>query len=128
MRAFAFLALLAVGCGGSESETSADDAGDGRYRPAPSGEHVTEKVACEALANAQEGRRAALAGCTITQPLCPSPLRTEFSTQCMEYDGGSVDGCIAYYGEHSATCDDLKTAIDFCVITPYPGTEPAGCP
>jgi hypothetical protein len=129
------LALAFTGCdsgdrGGSGSAGAAGspgtDAGDDKYRPAPNGTHITEKEACEALVKKQDSRLFDLS-CVGTGPTCPSFLRAQFQTACMEYDKGSVDGCIAYYDEQT-TCDALKEAFDACLITPYPGTEPAGCP
>ena len=62
-----------------------------------------------------------------TSPTCPSLLRADFGTACMEYDQGSVEGCIDHYND-AKTCDTLALNADDCRITPYPGTEPTGCP
>lgn len=121
------LALLA--CSSTDTDSSAaatGDASDGRYHPDPSGVHVAEEAACEALREAQENKRMSL-NCVGTTRTCPSLLRAEFSTECMEYDQGSVDGCIDYYNK-SPSCAELSKRVKDCVVTPYPGTEPAGCP
>jgi hypothetical protein len=127
------VALAFAGCDGGSSSGSAGsagttgtDGGDGKYHPAPNGNHVTEKEACEALVDRQSSRLLDLS-CVGTGQTCPSFLRAQFQTACMEYDRGSVDGCIAYY-DQQASCEALKEAFDACVITAYPGTEPAGCP
>jgi hypothetical protein len=120
-----FVSLL--GCGAGEGPDDKPDAGDGKYRPPPSGEHTTESGACKTLLDAHSNQLLML-GCAGTSPTCPSYLRVEFGgVACMEYDKGSVDGCLAYFKMQS-TCEDLGRALDECVITAYPGTEPAGCP
>ncbi len=131
MRSFLLLASIAalVACGSSDTGGgSTGDAGvsDGRYHPSPNGVHITEDAACQGLLGAQEDRRQVL-GCAGTSRTCPSLLRAEFQTECMEYDQGSLDGCVAYYAEQKS-CDDFIAAVGDCVITPYPGTEPQGCP
>jgi hypothetical protein len=129
--ALTILLSFAPGCGSDDSHKSAppDDeteAGDGKIHPPPNGTHVSETEACEALLTAQEAKIKALT-CSITTRTCPALLRAVFITQCMEYDDGSVQGCIAHY-KQQVTCDGLSTAIDECLVTPYPGTEPKGCP
>jgi hypothetical protein len=121
------LALLLTACG-SESDPPPPDPGDGKVRPPASGVHTSETAACDALLNAYDGHRNAL-GCTVgTTRTCPGFLRAQFAgVTCMEYDQGSVDGCIAYYQDQT-TCDALAQAAELCVVTAYPGTEPNGCP
>ena len=43
----------------------------------------------------------------------------------MEYDGATVDGCVEFYGG-LLECSELNG--ETCVVTPYYGSEPAGCP
>jgi hypothetical protein len=131
--AAAFLVAVSfAGCGGGGGDTSGGagtttgDSGDGKYHATPDGVHITEKAACDALVKKQETKLLDL-HCVGTGQTCPSFLRAEFQTPCMEYDQGSVEGCIAYY-DQQYTCDALKNSFDNCVVTPYPGTEPAGCP
>ncbi|MCC6558424.1 MAG: hypothetical protein IT372_36250 [Polyangiaceae bacterium] len=119
-----------LGCA-SDDETTPDpqqDAGDGKVYPEPSGVHTTETAACDALIAAYEARYSSL-GCTVgTMRTCPNFIRAQVGgTQCLEYDQGTVDGCIAYYNEQT-TCDALAAAANACVVTAYPGTEPNGCP
>lgn len=122
-------ALSLFGCGdggsGDGSGSSTTTTTDHRYHPTADGTHITEKSACDALVNKQEKKLLALK-CIGTGQVCPGFLRSEFSTACMEYDQGSVAGCIAYYDQQT-TCDGLKAAIESCVVTAYPGTEPNGC-
>ena len=121
------LLLPLLGCGADEGPPDPEDAGDGKYRPPPSGVHTTEDGACKALLDTYSKQLLSL-GCAGTTPICPNYLRTSFNgTQCMEYDQGSVSGCIEYFKMQS-TCDDLVHALSDCEITPYRGTEPAGCP
>jgi hypothetical protein len=124
--------LTTPGCGSDETRVTAGttgepmDAGDGRYHPPPNGEHVTEDAACSALEDAQESKVQSLQ-CPITTRTCPSLLRVEFGVACLEYDQGSVQGCVDYY-KSKTTCDDLAVAIKDCVVTQYAGSEPKGCP
>lgn len=128
----ASLALSYAGCdsgggtssgGGSGTTTTS---GDGKYYPPANGVHGTEKQACDALIATVEKKFLAL-HCVGTSQTCPAFLRSKFQTPCMEYDMGSVQGCTQYYNEQKS-CQALKDATDDCVVTPYPGTEPAGCP
>lgn len=128
----AALALVGIGCGGAESASAASsssgpsDAGDGRVHPPGDGTHVSEASACETLKGAQAMRRLELS-CTGTSRICPDALRAEFATECLEYDQGSVQGCLAYYNE-AKTCDDLSKAINDCAVTSFAGSQPKGCP
>lgn len=126
------LSLFAPACGGDGGSGGAGagsgtgGSGDGKYHPPPNGTHISEEAACEALTSKQEKRLLEL-HCVGTGQTCPSFLRSQFQTPCMEYDEGSVQGCLDYYSKQ-ASCQSLKDAIDTCAVTPYPGTEPAGCP
>jgi hypothetical protein len=93
-------------------------------RPPPNGVHIGEAEACDSVQGAFRDQALAL-GCTATTRLCPEFLRSEFGAACMEYDQGSVTGCVEYY-RGIPQCEDLDPTM--CVVTPYPGTEPAGCP
>ncbi|MEZ4314448.1 MAG: hypothetical protein R3F14_41045 [Polyangiaceae bacterium] len=123
------VAFVACDSGGSSSQGSGGTTtttGDNKYYPEPNGVHTTEKAACDALVDAQSDKLFSLK-CVATGQTCPSFLRAEFKTACMEYDEGSVKGCVEYYKEQQS-CDGLKNAIETCIVTAYPGTEPAGCP
>lgn len=115
--------VLATACGDS-GESSDTDAGDGKVHPEPNGVHVSEDQACVALHEAFQDQAMSL-GCSSTVRPCPQLLRVQFATACMEYDEGSVQGCVAFY-ESQTTCEQL--VIEDCVATAYPGTEPGGCP
>jgi hypothetical protein len=122
------IAAISAGCGSDDVETIPPpvDAGDGRYHPPPNGTQIDEDPACQALASAQGNKRLML-GCVGTTAVCPGPLRSQFGTACMKYDQGSVQGCIDHYNKQT-TCPDFNMAVTDCVVTPYPGTEPTGCP
>jgi hypothetical protein len=129
----ALVALLTTpGCGSDETKNNGSttgepmDAGDGRYHPPGNGQHVAEDAACSALQSAQESKVQSLQ-CPITTRTCPSLLRVEFGVACLEYDEGSVQGCVDYY-KSKMNCDDLAVAIKDCVVTQYVGSEPNGCP
>ncbi len=105
---------------GGSSSSSGDD---GKYHPVPNGEHTSETAACAALQEAYRDK-AMLLGCTNTVRTCPGFLRVQYSPDCMEYDLGTVQGCVDYY-QSIHDCADLDASG--CVLVTYPGTEPAGC-
>lgn len=118
-----FCAMLA-GCGADEPPEKVPD--DGKIRPKPSGERTTEALACDALTSGHSKLMLSL-GCFGTSRTCPSMLRAQFAEACLEYDKGSVDGCLAHYADQTS-CEDLSAALDICVVTAYEGSAPAGCP
>lgn len=128
---FSLLLPVIPACGGDDGDPPTNDepdAGDGKVRPPPSGVHITEAAACDALLAAFDARRQTL-GCTvITSRTCPNLVRAQVSGEaCLEYDEGSVNGCVAHYNEQS-TCEALAAALDDCIATSYPGTQSANCP
>jgi hypothetical protein len=114
--------LLFAGCSGSD-ETQ-PDAGDGKVHPAPNGVRISETDACGTIETALLNRGLTL-GCSMTVRPCPQLLRAQFTTACMQYDQGTVSGCASYFDALSS-CAGLDS--EACVVIPYPGTEPAGCP
>jgi len=107
------------------SSSGTPDASDGKFHPMGDGVHMTEANACTALINAQGTARGNL-GCAGTSRICPDFLRAQFVTACLEYDQGSVQGCIDYYNK-ATTCDELNKGIGDCVATAFPNTMSAGC-
>lgn len=131
--ASAALVCLAFACSdpddGSEFDDDDDATGgsggvDDRYRPPASGVHISEEAACEMLRVAFQSKALALK-CSKTVRTCPGFVRTLYDPDCVEYDEGSVQGCAEFYGQ-VFSCDLLIESE--CVVTVYPGTEPAGCP
>jgi hypothetical protein len=124
-----FTAAIAA-CGSSSSASGAGGAGgagDGKFHPPPSGAHTTEKAACDELVKAIDSDRMAIAGgCVGTGAVCPQFLRIQSGFTCVEYDEGSVQGCIAYYAM-ATTCDDLATRASDCVAMAYEATMSMGC-
>jgi hypothetical protein len=121
---FAAVALLFVsGCGSDQVPTTPED---GKIRPPPSGERTAESVACDALSNAFSKALLSV-GCAGTLRTCPTLLRTQSGAECLEYDKGSLDGCIEHL-QAQTTCSDLAAAIDVCVVFSYGESAPAGCP
>src|ERR1700733_7416353 len=104
------LALLAPACGetggtGAGGAGGAGGGGDGKYHPPGNGQHESEKDACAALATAQDARNTAL-GCTATSRPCPSLIQVMVGgTSCLEYDQGSVQGCIDDYNQQASCAD-----------------------
>ncbi|TKD08531.1 hypothetical protein [Polyangium fumosum] len=125
LRVALIFSMLLAACGGEDPDlTPLPD--DGRFRPPASGERTTEALACNTLLDAHSKRMGTL-GCFGTSRTCPGFLRAEFGAECLEYDKGSVDGCLEFYAAQT-TCDEIKVALEGCVITAYTGTTPAGCP
>jgi len=108
----------------SAATSSGAGGGDDRFHAQPNGVHTSETAACDTLRTAVEGRVLAL-GCVKTLRPCPSFLTATYQPECMEYDEGSVQGCVDYFNGINV-CDDLDESQ--CVLTSYPGTQPAGCP
>ncbi len=128
--ATALALICAAGCGSDETPIDVPpkdqpEAGDGKIYPAPDGVHVGETDACDALLKAQDAKIKALS-CSITTRTCPALLRVVFVKPCLEYDDGSVKGCVDLYNMQT-TCGGLADAIDACVVTSYPGTTTPGC-
>jgi hypothetical protein len=127
--ALSLLALVACGSGSSDG-TGGGDGGtggsDGKYHPPGNGVAMSETDACAALSQATDTDSLALM-CLATSVTCPDRLREEFTTPCLQYDQGSVQGCVAYYAA-ATTCTKLYAALDGCAVTPIAGSAPKGCP
>lgn len=117
--------LLASGCGSDEAKP-APTTDDGKLRPPPSGERMTEAAACDALSDAHSKMMLAV-GCAGTSRTCPTLLRSQSASECVEYDKGSLDACIAHI-EAQTTCPDVASSLDECIVYAYPESAPAGCP
>ena len=63
--------------------------------------------------------------CVMTKPTCPNLLRAHYQPACMQYDQGTVAGCVQYFSE-KFLCPDLDSGQ--CVLVGYPETAPSGCP
>ncbi|APR76214.1 Hypothetical protein A7982_01561 [Minicystis rosea] len=123
---FASFAVPACGEGGADTG-GAGGGDDGKYRPAGNGQRQKEADACDALSKAQETRNQALA-CTATLRPCPTLILVQVGgTQCLEYDQGSVQGCVDYYNQQG-DCAALAKSIDTCIVTTFADSAPNGCP
>jgi hypothetical protein len=111
---------------GTTGSTGTGGGGDGKVHPPGNGVPMSESDACNALRMAQDSQYLSL-GCVATSQTCPDLLRNEFGTQCLEYDQGSVNGCVSYYGM-AASCAALDTAVADCAVTALAGSAPKGCP
>lgn len=112
-------ALVPLACSSDEG-----GGGGGPYAPPGNGVPMNEAEACAALQDAESDKRNALACGPVTLPACPGYLR-KANEPCLEYDQGTVSGCVAYIASLSS-CDALKTYQ--CVVKALPGTAPNGCP
>jgi len=125
--AFSLLSLLACGSAPSTGTGGSGSGGsDGKFHPPGNGTPMSESDACNALSQATSADSLTLM-CLSTSPTCPDLLRSEFTTPCLEYDQGTVQGCVAYYAA-ATTCAGLDAAIAGCAVAPIAGSAPKGCP
>lgn len=125
----ALLGPLLPGCGApaDPGNDGGAEGGDGKVHPPGNGHHESEAAACDALNKAQDAHNTTLM-CASTSRPCPSLIQVQAGgAACLEYDQGSVQGCVDYYGTAS-TCDTLATAIASCEVISFPGSAPKGCP
>lgn len=125
---------LAGGCGDDSSSSSSSGTGaqgqggdDGKFHPPTNGTPVAEDAACRTLRDALESKLTSLQGCVMTLRTCPSLVQIVGGEPCLEYDQGTVQGCVTYYQE-ATSCDDLKSRADTCAFEAIAGTAPNGCP
>lgn len=137
LASFVSLALLpaaaapfaSFGCGGDASGTTSGEvmeAGDGKFHPPGNGTAMNEAEACTSLTDTQ-AQRLQFLGCAGTTRTCPEFLRVQFAHECLQYDQGSVQGCMTYYTDQK-NCADLIQSFNDCAVTPLAGTDPKGCP
>lgn len=123
----ALLAALALpACGADTTSGAGGGGGDGKYHPAGNGQRWSQSVACDALLTAQ-GALAQSLSCAVTLRPCPTLLQVMAGgADCLEYDQGSVQGCVEYYASQGS-CDSLMRSFDDCVVTSFEGSAPNGC-
>lgn len=119
----ALVVFFLSGCGADETPSTPDD---GKIRPPPSGERTTEALACSALVDAHSKTLLAV-GCVGTARSCPSLVRSQSGADCLQYDKGSLDACVAHINAQMA-CEDIGAAVDACIVYAYADSAPAGCP
>ena len=122
------LACSALACGGDADDDGTDPGpDDGLLHPPSNGVHISESEACSVLLGAYTAQLDAL-DCTITTTrTCPDLVRAMVKGQaCLEFDEGSVEGCIAHYNEQS-DCQSLASALNYCAANAYAGTTSADC-
>lgn len=112
------LALLACGSGSDTNSSGAGGDDDGRYHPPSNGQHQAEADACAAIRDGFDAKFQAMSCVGTKQANCPDLLQAQFGTGCHEYDQGTVQGCIDYYGEQTS-CDALRTAFQQCAVLAY---------
>jgi len=121
-----FVAVTLLGVSGCGADETLPTPSDGKIRPPPNGEHIAEAVACKALSDAHS-KTLLTVGCAGTARSCPGLLRTQSGADCLEYDKGSLDGCVAHI-ESQMACADVNAAIEACIVFAYAESAPAGCP
>jgi hypothetical protein len=85
----------------------------------------SEGDACKALSQAASAKFLAL-GCVSTTAACPDLLQAETGTPCLQYDAGSVEGCVTLFDQQSS-CAALSDATQSCVPYYFTGSAPNGC-
>jgi len=122
------LSLACTACSGlddgNELGSSGSSGGDGKVHPAPNGVHLDEAEACDLVQSVIRDKSLKM-GCGMTVRACPGFLRVQYSPDCMQYDQGSVLGCVSYF---DSIYDCAKLVESNCVLTTYPQSAPAGCP
>lgn len=127
---FLLFTFVAVACSDDGTAAGGGNAGtggvdDGKVHPPPNGVQISETEACELLQGAYSQRVTDLGCGTKTVRTCPSFVRVTYDPDCVQFDEGSVLGCVDHW--NSITLCELLVEDD-CVAKVYPGTEPAGCP
>lgn len=118
--------LSLVACGDSGGAGGSGGADDGKFHPPADGTAVDETPGCEALRKSLTDTGLALE-CVTTIQTCPGFVRSVGAAECLQYDGGTIDGCIAYYSD-ATDCDDLLARADSCAFEAIADSAPAGCP
>ncbi len=128
---------LLAACGDDTGSTSTSGGGaqgqggegDGKFHPPANGTPMSEEAACEALRDALQSELQSFqaSGCVMTLRTCPSLVQTIGGEPCLQYDQGTIQGCVTYY-QDSASCDELKTRSDSCAFEAIAGSAPGGCP
>jgi len=113
--------------GGAGNAGSSSSGGDGKVRPPKNGVAMSEDAACQALRNALAAQQQAIQGCVMTLRTCPSLVQIIGGEPCLQYDQGTVQGCVAHY-QAATDCEDLKKRNDECVFEAIAGSAPGGCP
>jgi hypothetical protein len=114
-------------CGGCGIACASDEACRDAtcvYKPEPNGTKTSEADACDKVQAAYKSKALTL-NCAATVRTCPQFLRVHYDPDCMQYDAGSVEGCVAFFKQILKCTDLVETA---CLLTAYPETAPAGCP
>ncbi len=128
--AFPLFALSFSGCGAETGSTGttgdAPDADDGKFHPPGNGTPVSEATACATLTDAQTAHFMDLK-CASTTRICPDFLRAQSAMECLQYDEGSINGCLQYYSA-ATTCEALSAAAGTCVVATIANSAPKGCP
>ncbi len=129
LAALAALVLPACGSGASEGAGggTGGGVGDGKVHPMGNGQRESQADACNALSQAQSAELT-MFSCVGTTQACPDLIVEMAGGQmCLQYDQGSVQGCIAYYAQQTS-CTALGNAFSDCVVTSFAGSAPMGCP
>jgi hypothetical protein len=113
------------GAGEDAAPERAGPSTDTIIMPPPNGTLITEAEACDAIAEAQEASKLGLE-CVFTTRACPTLLRAMTGARCVEYDLGSVLGCVELY-KGASDCKELAKVFSACVVTFYPDTKSAEC-
>ncbi len=125
-RATHTLAVAAVGLACAAAQVACSDATDtndvvpataGAFQPKANGQRTDGAAACAAITAAEDARRSSLSCGSVQRPACPEYIRPAGGADCYEYDQGTVDACVEYYGGVQSCA---AFASSPCVVTAYP--------
>jgi hypothetical protein len=110
-----------------KSTSATGGGGDGKFHPPTNSKKISEAAACEAVAKIIDKVAADLQCLPYTAQTCPSMLRSLYMPHCMQYDEGTVKGCVDFYNKFTKPDDCSRLLPDSCVLVGYPDTAPNGC-
>jgi hypothetical protein len=121
---FVGLVPFAAACSSSYEQKDVVAAQPGLVTPDANGTPISESAACSAVLDGLTAARARLSCASDGGPLaCPAYIRPPGGTRCLQYDKGTVDGCVAIIASYKS-CAELESKP--CIVTALAQTEP-GC-
>lgn len=111
------LAGWATACSESKDTNPVVTPKSGAFQPTPNGVTIGEADACEAITAAEDAKRSALGCGSVQRAPCPEYIRPAGGSDCYEYDEGTVNECVSYYGGLTSCTDFTQKP---CIVTAVP--------
>jgi hypothetical protein len=92
------------------------------FQPPGNGLVTSETDACQSLRQAENAARTRLGCAASLAPECPAYVRPAGVVCGADYDRGTVDACVAWFGA-APNCDDIEARR--CIVTMIAGTGAA---